>query len=537
MSRPTESPFAVSAEAPRRSLARQTADPRDDLSPVRARELLAVLVLVILCDLTIYRGRGFAGCAALFTVAPLLLAWGAYRPRLGRAVWFVGLLLALLAVKSLWCGSPLLVACGFALLAAFAMTLSGQTPYVAETAVFASLAISAGYRRLNQYGKTAAASSLMRVSWLNLTMPLAALAVFSAVFVLANPDLLASVSELAEHVAKQVREWLLRLSVIEIGFWAASGWLATGLLRQATGGAIAAEPSETDQPEKTMQPSRFYPAFRNTLVTVIALFAVYLLFEFRTLWFREFPTGFYYSGYAHEGAAWLTFALALATAVMSLVFRGSVLRDPRLRRLRTLGWIWSAENFVLAAAVYHRMAIYIDFNGMSPMRMIGLYGMSAVVLGFLLVNWKIARARSFGWLVRRQLLALALVVYLYALTPVDAIVTEYNVRQILAGDPAPSVQISVHPISAEGVLLLAPLLDCDDTIIREGIGAMLAQRDDAAQLAAHRRRERGWTAYQLADEMVANRLRAGRPRSAEYQDRALRDEALSRFHDYAYQWY
>lgn len=537
MSRPSESPFAITADPLRSSSARQAAEPRVDPVPVRARELLAVLALVFVSDLTIYRGQGFAGYAALFLASPLLIAFGAFRPRLGRATWLVGALLALLAAKTVWCGSNLLVACGFGLLAAFVMGLSGQTPYVAEAAVFASLAISAGYRRLNQYGRSAAASSVMRVSWLNLAMPLMALIVFGALFILANPDLLNSVSQFAELWATRIREWLLRLSLAEMAFWAASAWIATGLLRQASGGASATEPSSVSEHTAAPAPSRFYPAFRNTLATVIALFAVYLVFEFRTLWFREFPTGFYYSGYAHEGAAWLTFALALATAVMSLVFRGSVLRDPRLPRLRTLGWIWSAENFVLAAAVYHRMAIYIDFNGMSPMRMVGLYGMSAVVLGFILVLWKIGHARSFGWLIRRQLVALALVVYLFALTPVDAIVTLYNVRRILAGDPAPSVQISVHPISAEGVLLLTPLLDCDDTIIREGIRAMLAQRDDEAQLAAQRRRARGWTALQLADEVVANRFRAERSRWTGYQDRALRGDALSRFHEYAYQWY
>ena len=56
---------------------------------------------------------------------------------------------------------------------------------------------------------------------------------------------------------------------------------------------------------------RYYAAVRNTLACVIGLFAVYLAFEFATLWFREFPKGFYYSGYAHQGAAWLTAALAL----------------------------------------------------------------------------------------------------------------------------------------------------------------------------------------------------------------------------------
>lgn len=515
--------------------------PLDDQTPLRWREPAALIAAVVLYDVTIYRGHGFAGYAAAFLFSPFILAWGAFRPRRGAAAWVTGIMLVLLAVRATWCGSGLLLAVGFALLAAYAMALSGQTPFVAETAVFASQSIAVGYKRLLHYGRSMATSSIWRLPLVNIGLPLLAFVVFGTVFVLANPDLVASFSEALEQLVKQTREWLLEMSPGEIGFWIVVTWLAAGFLRQASASDLAAEAViEATAVEETMavfEPARLYPAFRNTLVTVIVLFAVYLVFEFRTLWFREFPQGFYYSGYAHEGAAWLTFALALATAVLSLVFRGPVMRDPRLPRLRRLGWFWSAENFVLAVAVYHRLAIYIGFNGMSPMRMVGLYGMTAVVLGFLLVLWKIAYGRSFGWLVRRQLWALAIVVYLFALTPVDAIVTEYNVRRILAGDPAPSVQISVHPISAEGVVLLEPLLQCDDAIIREGVAAMLAERDDEAEaLTAHRQSE-GWTSFQLADLLVVNQLRRDRAAWAEYRDPASRQSALERFHDYAYQWY
>lgn len=529
---------AAGSLAPEVFRARRPKQETDHQPPVRRREFLAVFVIVAACDLTIYRGNGFAGYAALFLALPILLAWGAYRPRRGASTCLVGLMLLVLAAKTVWCGSTLLVAAGFALLAAFVMAISGQTPYVAETAVFASLAIAAGYKRLAHYGRLMTVASPGRVSWLNLAMPLAALVAFGAVFILANPDLLASVSETSELIVKRLREWLLKLSVSEIAFWIAAGWIATGLLRQASEGAVWAEMVEGERRAvREEEPSKLYPAFRNTLLTVIVLFAAYLAFEFRTLWFREFPQGFYYSGYAHEGAAWLSFALALATALLSCVFRGGVLRDRRLPFLRKLGWIWSAENFILAVAVYHRMAIYVDFNGMTPMRIVGLYGISAVVAGFALVLWKIGRERSFGWLVRRQLCALALAGYLFALTPVDAIAVKYNVRRILTGDPAPSVQISVHAIGSEGVLLLEPLLDCDDRLIREGIRAMLADRDDEAEAAAARRQLLGWTAYQIADDMVLRRLRADRSRWSAYRDRSLRATALQRFHEYAYQWY
>ena len=111
--------------------------------------------------------------------------------------------------------------------------------------------------------------------------------------------------------------------------------------------------------------------------------------------------GVFYSGYAHEGAFWLTVARwPWPPPSFSLVFQGRMLRDPRVPRLRRLAWLWSLENILLAAAAYHRLYIYIGFNGMTWMRMVGIFGMTAVLIGFLLVVWKIIRYRSFLWLVR-----------------------------------------------------------------------------------------------------------------------------------------
>ncbi len=51
------------------------ADPNLDGRPVRWRELLAVLFVVALADVTVYRGHGWAGYACLFVGMPLLLLW------------------------------------------------------------------------------------------------------------------------------------------------------------------------------------------------------------------------------------------------------------------------------------------------------------------------------------------------------------------------------------------------------------------------------------------------------------------------------
>jgi len=83
--------------------------------PVTWREPLAALALVVLADLTIYRGHGWTGYAWLFVAAPLLLCLGTARARFGRAFWIIAAMLVVLAAKMVWCvpwlGWLMLVTC------------------------------------------------------------------------------------------------------------------------------------------------------------------------------------------------------------------------------------------------------------------------------------------------------------------------------------------------------------------------------------------------------------------------------------------
>jgi hypothetical protein len=518
---------------------------RYDESPVRLPELASLLLIILLCDVTIYRGSGFAGYAALVFGLPLLLLIGIPTKTPLRSTWLYGLLVAAAAVRLLWCGSGLAVVSGVVALAGFAMSLVGRTPYLIHAAVFATQTFAAGHNGLNHYW-----SSLARIkpsarvqNVLTLILPIVALVVFGTVFIFANPDLVEAVGARLTSFFNSLGQWIQDLTPapLEILFCIAAGWIAVGLLRPILPELRTEDDSQsetsTDVPERESKPTPLFEAFRNTLFVVVGLFAVYLVFEFQTLWFREFPEGFHYSGYAHEGAAWLTVALALATVMLSLMFRGSVLDDPRLPLLRKLSWIWSLENVVLALAVYNRLAIYVNSNGMSRMRTVGLLGISAVLVGFLLVVRKIVKGHDFRWLVRRQLWTVAFAVYLYAVLPVDAWVMRHNVDRILAGDLAPSIQFSVHPTSAEGVIQLLPLTQCENEIIREGVKGLLAQHLDDSEDLATKRILLGWTSRQIADEELLRALRESQSDWSEYKDKTRRSVAITRFHEYAWQWY
>lgn len=551
MSSLAEETFPAPIEKPRAATA-----PAQAVSLAGLRELAAIIGIVALADVTIYRGHGFAGLALLAVAGPVLLGIGSPHRRLHAGFWTIVVMLLVLAVRLVWQGNALAVLCGAVLGVACSLALVGMRPGVPDLLAGLAQLPFAGLFGLGEYQQalTGCHPRVSRPLLLSIALPAGAVAAFGTLFVLANPDLVNAASRWAEQVISQLQlnEWIQGLSQNwrEIGFWLVAGYLAIGLLRPLLKrplieylppriGSSAPSGSAIDA-QIVQQPDEapLYVPIRNMLLAVIGLFAAYLVFEFQTLWFREFPQGFYYAGYAHEGAAWLTAALALATLVLSLIFRGRVLADPRLARLQTLAWAWSALNLLLAVTVYHRMYIYIDFNGMTRMRTIGLFGITTVVAGFLLVLLKIMRQRSFGWLVQRQLGALALAIYLYALTPVDTLVHEYNVRRILAGDLAPAVQISVHPISAEGYLALLPLVECRDPLIRDGVRAMLAERQLAIQSAREECRRLGWTRWQgsesLLHAVLADNSRFWKNLAA---DAASRRSALDAFREYAYQWY
>ncbi|OYW12934.1 MAG: hypothetical protein B7Z55_17695, partial [Planctomycetales bacterium 12-60-4] len=180
--------------------------------------------------------------------------------------------------------------------------------------------------------------------------------------------------------------------------------------------------------------------------------------------------------------------------------------------------------------------------GMTRMRMVGIFGTTAVVIGFLLAVYKIARHREFVWLFRADLWALVATVMVYALTPVDLIVMRYNVNRIMAGDSAPSVQISVHPIDAEGVRELIPLLNCPDEFVRDGIQSLFAMRwEDMSSTPRHGGLAVGswseFTALQISERWLKQDLAATRDQWDSHLDATRQQNDWNRFRLHAYQWY
>ncbi len=546
----------------------------DLAAPVLRREVLAIVIWTVLADLLIFRTFGYTGPGLFFALVPLLFLVGYpgrtdRQPRpeasaeVGPAKKLTVALITLVAVRLIWSGTGLAVFSGVVLVVALSMSAAGYMPYVLEGFVLAARAIVDGAKRLAKYrltpgpvgdhgfpdagSVTADDGGSGEVAGLSgnlsgdgsagkiaaLTLPVVAAMVFGAIFVFANPDLFDWVSGRVSQLADRVRLWLVGMSIWELPFCVTAMLVGAGLMRPVLPMVrIGPQDSSVTGHEQTVR-SPFYNAFRNTLLTLIVLFAVYLVFEFVTLWKREFPDGFYYAGYAHQGAAWLTYALALATALLSVIFSGLMLSDDRLGLVRRLAWLWSAQNILLAAAVYNRLAIYVGYNGMTRMRTVGFFGITVVVVGFALVLYKIGRQRSFWWLIRAQLIALVLTVIAYSLFPVDYVVHRYNAGRVQSGYLHPSVMIAVKPTMDEGVFPLLRLTECEDPVIRDGVLALLAER----QIQLEETSPTHWTEFQGSTMLLEKRLKQNESKWIEFWDPVKRKIAIETFQEYAMKWY
>lgn len=439
------------------------------------KDLCLTLAWIACTDFLLYQIGTFLAWGVFLLGAILFFAFAKRSMGNRLASLGVAILLFATAAKLMWCGGGLTIACGIFLLLCYCMALTGSPPFLPEILGFMGYVLAGAAQRFSRFrfGTLNAATGKVRpLLGVALVLPALIVLAFGVLFVLANPDLASTVTLNLQWIGNSLTQFLLDIDAGQAVFWVVSGWLMLGLLYPAAI-KLFSEPSSIPVDSPTRK-AELYPALRNTFLSVNVLFAIYLLYEFSTLWFRSFPADFYYAGYAHQGAFWLTVALALATLILSTTFRGDTLLDPRLPTLRRLAGVWSFQNLLLSMAVYNRMFIYIDFNGMTRLRIVGLLGITCVLLGFALVVIQFVKSKGFVWLIHRQLWVPTLAVVGYAILPVDWMVNEYNARCVARQELAPSVQIIAQPTTAEGMLPVLSLADHENETIRDGVRAMMA---------------------------------------------------------------
>jgi Domain of unknown function (DUF4173) len=95
--------------------------------------------------------------------------------------------------------------------------------------------------------------------------------------------------------------------------------------------------------------------------------------------------------------------------------------------IRPLVYLWVAQNVLLVLSSILRLDLYVQIYLLTWLRVAAFIWMALVALGLVLIVARIALNRSNGWLIRANLIALAVTLYICSLVNFAAIIADYNV--------------------------------------------------------------------------------------------------------------
>jgi len=455
---------------------------------VRLRDVLALVVLAAIADACLYARPGGAGAAVLVLATGTgLLLLARRRP----AFPMLFLLLLPVAAMLMWNASWLTVLVAAMTILALALKLARADAHVTGIIKLAPLAALAAPISLVDHlarlfqgrsgSRTKSAPDQSASPLRIFLIPISVSVAFAAIFVAANPVLEKVSTDLWSRVDYCLEPLWKDVTFGRVCSWV--GWLLLFalLLRpfmKPSPVGKRAEDGEQVQPPDGWESTRadFATAF-GTLVCVNVLFLAFNGMDSIYLYFKaDLPEGVAWSEYAHRGCFWLTLALALSTVVIDGIFGSSMTFHARSRVLRVGAYVWAFQNLILAVGTFRRLQMYVNYNGLTRLRVTGICGILLVLTGLGVMVWKVARDRNFLWLIRRYLLSSWAALALLALTPTDLLCWGHNVKQIAGGNPRPLALLTNQKTSSEAYPPLLDLLDHSEAWIREGIAAYLGLR-------------------------------------------------------------
>jgi hypothetical protein len=506
--------------------------------PLRGWDTVVIVLLTVVADLCLYTHGGGTGAAVLLLVAVIGLISAApdgranARPLLMAAV-------TLAAAACIWNAWWLLHVVAWAAVLGFAVALHRPDYRITEL-LWAGpwTVLLAPFRLFGHFVhntlclfKPAPEGAFLRLlgrfRLRIVIVPLVVCVLFLLIFMAANPAVDQIVSDISQVVGDWFRAVVDLFAWTRIATWVLWLLLFAALVRPLTKSWVAdflAERPEVLRPPRG--PAKERGNFATALTTLICVNLLFLAFNVVDwVYLFDLPEGTSYAQHAHRGCTWLTLALALSTLVLGIVFKNRLNFHPRKGALRAWSYVWALQNGVLALGALRRLQMYVDYNGLTRLRIVGLVGVLLVLAGLVCMVRKVRRSKNMLWLIRRDLVALSVALVLLALTPRDWICWEYNVsRAMRGGNLRPLAGLTLdeegrrrQPMSAESFPPLLRLLRYTDEdaarqeMVRQGIAGLLGR-------TLHRLSEaepESWSEWQGSYAWALSRLTDARPRIRE----------------------
>ena len=179
-----------------------------------------------------------------------------------------------------------------------------------------------------------------------------------------------------------------------------------------------------------------FAIFENERYSALLMFGVLnllLLFlnitDFNYLFLEgELPKAITYSDYVHSGVGAVIVSIILAIALIIYYFRGQMNFDPQSKNIKTLVYIWIAQNMVLILMAAFKNQLYIEAYSMTFLRIGVYYYLGFSILGLLLTLYKIYYHKDTWFLFRSNPFAFYVILVLSCTINWSGMVTNYNLK-------------------------------------------------------------------------------------------------------------
>ncbi len=180
-----------------------------------------------------------------------------------------------------------------------------------------------------------------------------------------------------------------------------------------------------DEPESTLFGKK---AIFRSLILFNMMFAIHTLSDALYLWGdATLPDGLTYAQYAYRG----TYAL-LAAALLAGGFVLAAMRPGgagiKSGTIRLLVYVWIAQTIVMIISTIFRLELYVSFYALTYTRLAGFIWIALVGIGLVTIVAQIFFNKSNSWLIRSNIISVAITLYMCSLSNFDYIIADFNVN-------------------------------------------------------------------------------------------------------------
>ena len=493
-------------------------------NPVTRKDTILLIILALIADQCLYPAQGGLGLACVIICSILGLSFLKFK-QINKKCITVSLMLIALSIMMIWHCWWLVVVAGWVSLFLFAIKIY-RPKWKMPSALLASMLtliqapsrlmdhlLAKHFKKHSDTDQKESKSIRARV----ILVPLLVCLVFIVIFSAANPvvgnfldSLLNNIGTWIEQLFKLITPFRIFILLLWLVLFAA-------LIKPVIENDIVDELSSLNDTlaqsdDELASPDGGLVAL-VTLILVNILFLAYNGLDSIYLYMKaELPAGVTWTSYTHSGCGWLTLALLVSSIVIGCIFRSGLNFDRRVKHLKLWSYVWAVQNAILAVGTVRRIGMYIDFSGLTNLRITGIYGALLIMTSLAIMVYKVAAERSWIWLLRKYVLSFCVAVLILSLTPSNWLCATYNTQSIIQGKKRAMRPIVLKDLAAAALPPLLPLLDYTredgneqkEQIVRKGIAGLLG-------IKLHKMRSeypKHWIKWQASNSWALKQLEA-----------------------------